>query len=229
MRILYYIRIMMHSPEELGSLAKPFLERQRRTYGPNAEEIYREKIKKYWEEITECLKEKKLDTLEKCRKMHIYVDGLTAQPFYCKTCFDKTGEKYYMDEIASNKIRCSLCGRVVEAAVEEFLSKLVNALIEEKILLYLIIEKLMERGAKIHGTESQALLIEEHNMWVNAKKGISPDSRRKAELLIERDEFIAKRINETLPENEIGILFIGAAHKVDDELKKISDIKIIYL
>ncbi len=238
MRTLYYVP-MMHSLEELGFLAKPVLEIEKQVHGPDAEKIYREKVNQYWVTITQRLEEEGLNVPEKCKKTHIYVDGLTAQLFYCKTCFDKTGGKYYMDEIASNKIRCSLCGRVVEAAVEEFLSKLVDALIEKRIPSYLIIEKLIEKGARIHGTESQALLVEEHKMWVNIANGINAEGiytegidtnlLRKVKLLIERDEFIAKRIDETLPEDGIGVLFIGAAHKADEELRKFPDIKIVCL
>lgn len=105
--------------------------------------------------------------------------------------------------------------------------KVVQDLISQKLPQYLIIQELLEKGATIHGTESIKLLLEEHSMWTNTVKGISPDLKRKAVLLQERDQFIAKRINETLPKNEIGILFIGAAHKVYNELKRFSDIKMI--
>ena len=228
MRTLYYVPIM-HSLEELGSLAKPAMEIEKRVHGPQAEKNYKEKTNRFWAEVTGRLKKRELNTPEKCKKMHIYADGLTAQPFYCKTCFDKTGEKRYMDEITSNEVRCSFCGRVAQAAVEEFLSKLVRVLIEKRFPLYLIIEKLMERGARIHGTESQALLIEERNMWVNIAKGIDTNLLRKAELLIERDEFIARRINGTLPQDGTAILFIGSAHRVGKELQQFPDIKVIYL
>lgn len=193
MRILYYVSIAMHSPEELGSLAKPLLEIQKRIYGPNAEEIYREKINKYWEDIIRHLQKKELFTPEKCKKLHIYVDGLPQ-------------------------------------AEDCHVQKVVQELIKLKLPQYIIIEELLRKGAVICGTESRELLLEEHAMWKRVvEQGIDPDPKRKAELLQERDEFIAKRINQTLPENEIGILFIGAAHKVDDEVKKISDIEIVYL
>ena len=117
MRILYYVP-MIHSLEELGFLAKPLLEIKKQINGPDAEKIYREKVNQYLATITQCLEEEGLNAPEKCKKMHIYIDGLTAQPFYCRTCFDKTKEKRYMDEIASNKVRCSFCERVVEADVE---------------------------------------------------------------------------------------------------------------
>lgn len=189
MRILYYVPII-HSPEELGSLAKSVLEIEKQVYGLDAEKIYREKVNRYWTTIAKCLEEIGLNMLE---KIHIYVDGLPQ--------------------------------------LETFhLQALVQKLIELKLPLYLVIQKLMEKGAIIHGAESGKLLSEEHNMWTNAAKGIIPDSKRKTELLRERDEFIANRINETLPDNEKGILFIGGEHKVIKELDRLEEAgKLIFL
>jgi hypothetical protein len=41
---------------------------------------------------------------------------------------------------------------------------------------------------------------------------------REAALLEQRDRFIAERISETLGEDELGILFIGALHRVHRHL-----------
>lgn len=192
MRELYYVPIM-HTPEELGPLAKPFLEMEKRIHGPRAEEIYREKVNQYWREVVKRLKAEGLNSPEKCKSLHIYVDGLPR----------------------------------VES---ELVQKLVEKLIELKLPLYLIIQELLEKGATIHGTESHELLLEERNMWVNVAKGKSADPKRKMELLKERDVFIARRINESLPENGKGILFIGREHKVIEELEKLpSKFKVIYL
>lgn len=182
MRILYYVP-MIHSPEELGSLAKLVLEIEKQVHGPDAEKIYRERVNQYWTAIGKGLEEIGLNTLV---KIHIYVDGLPQI-----------------------EIR--------------HLQVLVQKLIELKLPQYLIIQKLMEKGAIIHGTESYPLLIEEHDLWTNAVKGISPNPKRMAELLRERDEFIARRINETLPEDGTGILFIGANHKVIQKLDKLEE------
>jgi len=227
-RTLYYVPIM-HTPEELGSLAEPLMEIEKQVHGPRAEKIYREKVNQVWAEVTRQLKKSKLNTPEKCKRLHIYMDGLTAQFYCCKTCLEKTGKTYYMDEIEPDKIRCPVCGRITEAPVRESLLKLVQSLIEQRLPQCLIAQKLLEKGATIHGTESRELLLEEHNMWQGAAKGINPDPKRETELLKERDEFIAKIINETLPKDGIGILFIGTAHKTVNELKKFPDIKVIYL
>ena len=39
-------------------------------------------------------------------------------------------------------------------------------------------------------------------------------------LLVQRDKFITKSIDQTLASNEIGIIFIGAYHKVLEKLPK---------
>lgn len=229
-RILYYVPILMHSLKEWASLSRPVLEKRRQIQGPQqTEKDLKEKINQYWLKVIGQFKERNLNTPENCKKMHIYVDGLSSQLICCKVCLEKTGKQYYFTEIGDNKMRCSFCGRIIEGTMEEPLMHQVKMLIESKILFYLLIEKLMGKGAKIHGTESQQLLVEEHKMWENAVQGIEPDPKRKVELLKERDTFIANIINQTLPEEEIGILFIGAAHKVDNELKKFPDIQVIYL
>ncbi|MEK7220546.1 MAG: hypothetical protein AAB253_05060, partial [candidate division NC10 bacterium] len=46
-------------------------------------------------------------------------------------------------------------------------------------------------------------------------------------LLRQRDEFIGRRIDETLKEGEVGILFIGLMHRVDRFLAP--DIEVQYL
>ncbi|WP_454650965.1 hypothetical protein [Bradyrhizobium liaoningense] len=73
-----------------------------------------------------------------------------------------------------------------------------------------ILENLMKAGATLVGTESPALLLDEYALLH------SPDrTEAKAAALLEaRDRFIAKQIDETLGEDETGILFMGALHKV---------------
>jgi len=75
MRILYYVPIA-HLPEEIGTLAKPLLEIEKRVHGPQTEKIYREKVAQYWKEVNQCLEREGIFTPEKCKKMHIYIDGL---------------------------------------------------------------------------------------------------------------------------------------------------------
>ncbi|WP_316190698.1 MULTISPECIES: hypothetical protein [unclassified Bradyrhizobium] len=73
-----------------------------------------------------------------------------------------------------------------------------------------ILESLMKAGATIVGTESPALLLDEYALLQSAER----TDAKAAALLAARDRFIAKQIDETLGEDETGILFMGALHKV---------------
>jgi len=53
----------------------------------------------------------------------------------------------------------------------------------------------------------------------------TPTAETAQTLLDQRDTFIAQRINDTLNEGEMGLLFIGLLHKVEDKLPK--DITVI--
>jgi hypothetical protein len=73
-----------------------------------------------------------------------------------------------------------------------------------------LLRVLQARGARVMGTESLGLLLEEYQA-IKAQRD-SPELLRRS--LDARDAHIAGRIDETLAEGEIGILFIGAAHDV---------------
>ena len=86
-----------------------------------------------------------------------------------------------------------------------------------------IVLKLMEKGAKIMKTEDITLLKEEYNSLIKLSQTKSPIEKmlvymgyklRKNPLMRKRDKFIAKRINETLQDGEVGVLFIGVYHNV---------------
>jgi metal-dependent amidase/aminoacylase/carboxypeptidase family protein len=186
MRILYYAPIFHHSLEEMGSLAKQFVETKKRLYGPRAEETYREKTKKCWANIDQQI-EKIASSIS--TKIHIYMDGLP--------CIE-----------------------------DHHLLKIVKEIIAQKLPQYLIAEKLMKNGAITHGTEDVGLLLEEEEK--NTIMPGMPGRKRREVLLRERDVFIAKTINKTLPDGEVGILFIGADHRADNEIKKIG-IKVLYI
>ena len=86
-----------------------------------------------------------------------------------------------------------------------------------------IVLRLMEKGAKIMKTEDLSLLKEEYNSIIKLSQTKSPIEKtlayigyklRKNPLMKKRDKFIAERINETLKDGEIGVLFIGVHHNV---------------
>jgi len=88
---------------------------------------------------------------------------------------------------------------------------------------YQIVQKLMDRGAKIEATESADLLRQEYgyikallDAKTNEERQIAEERYNlvKDKLLEERDLFIARAIEATLEEGETGLLFIGASHNV---------------
>ena len=83
---------------------------------------------------------------------------------------------------------------------------------------YQLLRLLREKGAKIMGTESPALLLEEYELMQQVYQPIhdqEPPSLELAQSLLDRrDEFIARRINETLTDGELGLLFLGLNHPV---------------
>jgi hypothetical protein len=101
-----------------------------------------------------------------------------------------------------------------------------------------LLKELMERGALIEGTESLELVGEFIGIFKEVASAASASEQQKIlarhtpriqSLLKARDEYIAKRIDATLPEGGSGLLFIGEAHRVEEELEKLpSTFQIIY-
>ena len=94
---------------------------------------------------------------------------------------------------------------------------------------YLLLHRLRNKGAKIIGTESPELLLEEYALMkriYQADSGQALPSQELAQSLLDRrDDFIVRRINETLFDEEMGILFLGMNHRIEGRLP--SDIKLI--
>ncbi len=100
---------------------------------------------------------------------------------------------------------------------------------------YRLLLKLKEKGAMVMGTESSELLLEEYQL---AKQGFAEemppgsDRRGAAEkslqdsLLKRRDQFIARRISQTLLGGETGLLFVGMLHSVEPWLEQ--DIQVFH-
>jgi YesN/AraC family two-component response regulator len=100
-----------------------------------------------------------------------------------------------------------------------------------RLLLWLI-----ERGATLIGTEETQLLTEEYELMRGIYKASSPEQQQNArekyrsrapELLARRDEYIRRKIDNSLPPGATGLLFIGLQHHVDVGLAK--DISVSYL
>jgi hypothetical protein len=79
---------------------------------------------------------------------------------------------------------------------------------------------LMALGSSLMGTEDPQLLLQEYQFHQSALPQINPayENQRREQsrkLLSERDRFIAERINTTLLDGEVGLLFLGLAHSVE--------------
>ena len=93
---------------------------------------------------------------------------------------------------------------------------------------YRILLRLMERGAILEGTEDPDLLRTEYELIMRSAPGApakevvgkpkDAGAEQFQELLVQRDRFIARRIDKTLRPGEIGILFLGALHHAVERL-----------
>lgn len=88
---------------------------------------------------------------------------------------------------------------------------------------YEIIGDVLKRGAVLMKTEELALVRQEYGYIAQLARSKSPREKEsaalrykldQARLLKQRDDFIARMINETLNAEETGVLFIGAYHDV---------------
>lgn len=99
-----------------------------------------------------------------------------------------------------------------------------------------ILQWLVDRGAKIIGTEDPKLLLEEYQLAkqslesaledAESDRDLSAPTDQEIELLHRRDAFIAQRINALLDSDSIGVLFLGMMHSLDDKLD--SDIDVVF-
>jgi len=113
---------------------------------------------------------------------------------------------------------------------------IVKTLAEKGSLNHKLIMELVQKGARIEGTEDPELLKAEYSNMLKITQAKSLTERDRLieqynsvanELLLKRDRFIANRINKTLKEGETGTLFLGMMHRVDRYLPR--DIGVKYL
>lgn len=95
---------------------------------------------------------------------------------------------------------------------------------------YQLLLDLIGRGAELRITEDPALLWQERDRLARetsthrpeigrpGEHRAVPDPEERGRLLQERDEFIARTIDATLKEGEVGILFLGAEHQASARL-----------
>lgn len=101
---------------------------------------------------------------------------------------------------------------------------------------YQIVLQLVNNGAEIRKTEDVSLLLEEYAQIRNLTTAKSARERardlgeyriRKEQLTKQRDQFIARTIDESLKPGEIAVLFIGAYHDVLPQLAKDIAVKML--
>ena len=99
---------------------------------------------------------------------------------------------------------------------------------------YELIAKLLKRGATLIKSEDFNLVKEERDRLFKITQaktkleklfGFIRYKLTKNTLLNKRDKFIALRIDESLPEDQTGILFIGAYHNIRPKLHRDIQIK----
>jgi hypothetical protein len=84
--------------------------------------------------------------------------------------------------------------------------------------------ELMARGARLTGTESPPLLVEEYALARQLLDGLANEApeefvrgqhERARSLLERRDAFVAERIGQTLEPGETGLIFLGMLHSLE--------------
>lgn len=132
-----------------------------------------------------------------------YFDGL-----------DVSGMKIYQD------------GMVAEGEIGE---KIVEEGIRSGSRNYELVSRLLKRGALLVKTEDLKLVKKERDRLFKITRakgvvekllGLITYKMTKGMLLTRRDRFIARRIDETLNQGEMGIVFIGAFHHIKKKLPK---------
>ncbi len=87
-----------------------------------------------------------------------------------------------------------------------------------------LVKRLIDSGAGLVGTESPELLLREYEaIRRSLANGFNSSLAQQTQaadppLIEQRDRFIAQRIAETLGEQQVGVLFIGMMHRVEDHL-----------
>ena len=178
---------IIHTAADLGSLAESVRAHYVQRFGPAVWDERQRAIRELWHDIRRAVDALKLDY----HGVRIYQDGLPV------------------------------CGQ------EE---PILRELAEAGSLNHQLVRELMGRGAMLLGTEDPQLLIREYQLQrrrlgAAAHDPVPPASHQQdahpasdddaAGILAARDRFIAQRIAATLPDGQTGLLFLGAAHRLD--------------
>lgn len=157
--------------------------------------------------------------------MHSDVEMGSAESAYKAAFLARFGEAKWQERCAEvdaiwNKIKAMIMGLGLDMTKVKLFQDSLPVCGKEKELMHdlavqgsrnhQLLENLVGAGAELIGTESSALLLEEYRLLQD--KDRKDDAA--AELLERRDRFVAERINAELADDEIGLLFMGALHRV---------------
>jgi len=104
--------------------------------------------------------------------------------------------------------------------------ELVSKLAEKGSRNHQLILDLLNKGARIEGTEDQQLLIKEYDCLTrfiasahDRTAALEQYKAESPELMKQRDVFIAGRIKSTLQDGEVPLVFMGMRHGLEELLK----------
>lgn len=196
MRILYCVP-MIHTDKDLNDLGLTIKMLREKAYGKSANDHDERAIEDLWKKIRLWVHQ----TVRDARGLIIYQDGMPVGP--------------------REKIR-----QLFDLVLAEHL----------KSPLFLLIKELIDKGAVLEGTEDINLVIkraaiyreiyqatEKQQNLSDIQNFIVKKVEEQDDLVLQADRFIARRIDETLPESGRGILFMGDRHRVDGELVKMRE------
>lgn len=106
-------------------------------------------------------------------------------------------------------------------------AKIIHEVAEAGSRNYRILQNLIRKGSAFEGTEDPELLCAERDLLKTPELSEAEARKRAGELMEQRDRFISERIDKTLQPGEVGMVFIGALHKLHAVLP--NDIKVCSL
>lgn len=196
MRTLFYVP-MIHSDKELSDVGLILRDLETKFHGGEAATHDEAQIDQLWRTIRSWA----LQTVGDIRGLVIYEDGMPVGP----------REKVHA------------------------LFKLVLAEHPDSPL-FCFTKELLDAGAVLEGTEDITLVVKRATIYREISQAATRYStleelkdflikkvKEQDDLILKADTFIARRINETLPENGRGILFMGHRHRVEEELVKMRE------
>lgn len=131
---------------------------------------------------------------------------------------------YYFDSINVTGTKIYQDGMIADGEVGH---RIVEESAKQGSRNYELVARLLKRGAVLVKTEDFALVKQERDNLVILTQAKSLIQKLTAyikyklvknRLLRERDKFIAKRVDESLGQSEVGIIFIGAYHNIKNRL-----------